>query len=863
MSHDNREGPVTRADEESVNNGAEAVPPASEVREETQGLVDLVFSTDTSVRLRNALLTASAQGTLPFATVRSYLQAGEDAVQRMMQSVRHLGRKTARELDAVVNATAEAISSPPLEPWEHLGPKLHRMIGLLGEVTLGEAIAGEVLSVRLENGLADHTIRSVHFADVVGDLVTFLTELRRRDNIGRTTLNEMAGVVRSAMRRALTAKGVSAEEIQEVCLTLFDENGFSHLDAIEEVPASSTLEGCIEWLLERSNERDRAIIERRFGIRRTSLATLEEIGAEYRVTRERIRQIEKRSLRAMRTRMRRIAFDASFSEASTEAWLSVSEGRGWISDRQAESVHRVLDHVFQLALALRGETALQWLSSVAVQARYGWIGPPLDLQKIKEAADGLTRFSGLPLPRPLPQLLDGADRILVEAAIRAELGQEVDQGYVVQARPGRRMRRALGLHRILSSAGVSLSVGTLVRFYHGLSPADPCSARDADIVMRALPHMFVETFDQVWFALGSCSEKLALDGLGTDIVGHQGAGEPVSDETCAAALVSALARRGPERLVTLYQHAGDVLPPDRSQNSIGPTLMGNPHLFVRLLPGVYGLHHQVPASSELLAKPPAYLLDNTQLRLMALALRAGERRDVFPLWCIEGEMALVRWGRQQGSKESFRSLLKVADVDKWPVSSDERSHWKALAIKEGRFELEDAPRPGAYALPDLDRVLSVCIEGEAEGRLNWMAINRMSGRRIDSQASVGMMAILIALGVIESAADDRDGWQLAHRTTDRISELRARLAGDLSFTGTLVWDTGLGLGLRKEIEDAIEEVSGWPSKERVRAMLSTQSQTEPPSLATAEDPLDAILLSARESAESRKREELIRWLLEE
>ena len=93
------------------------------------------------------------------------------------------------------------------------------------------------------------------------------------------------------------------------------------------------------------------------------------------------------------------------------------------------------------------------------------------------------------------------------------------------------------------------------------------------------------------------------------------------DQVPASELLSALERRGPERLLTLYQNAQDILPPGRSPNSVGPTLLSNPHLFVRLLPGVYGLHHQVPSSEELLVTPPPYLLDNNQLRLLALARR--------------------------------------------------------------------------------------------------------------------------------------------------------------------------------------------------------------------------------------------------
>jgi RNA polymerase primary sigma factor len=56
------------------------------------------------------------------------------------------------------------------------------------------------------------------------------------------------------------------------------------------------------------NERERQVLEMRFGLSGGSARTLEEVGQQFRVTRERIRQIEAKALRKMRhpTRLKQL-----------------------------------------------------------------------------------------------------------------------------------------------------------------------------------------------------------------------------------------------------------------------------------------------------------------------------------------------------------------------------------------------------------------------------------------------------------------------------------------------------------------------------------------------------------------------------
>ncbi len=79
-------------------------------------------------------------------------------------------------------------------------------------------------------------------------------------------------------------------------------------DNPSEVTSYSLLKEKLADVLATLTERERAILEMRFGLLDGYERTLEEIGKQYKVTRERIRQIEAKALRKLRhpTRVRHL-----------------------------------------------------------------------------------------------------------------------------------------------------------------------------------------------------------------------------------------------------------------------------------------------------------------------------------------------------------------------------------------------------------------------------------------------------------------------------------------------------------------------------------------------------------------------------
>jgi len=80
-----------------------------------------------------------------------------------------------------------------------------------------------------------------------------------------------------------------------------DEKAINPLDALD----NNTLHGELDGLLDLLDEREHQIIDARFGLNGATPMTLEEVGREFGVTRERIRQLQNLALKKMRKALRR------------------------------------------------------------------------------------------------------------------------------------------------------------------------------------------------------------------------------------------------------------------------------------------------------------------------------------------------------------------------------------------------------------------------------------------------------------------------------------------------------------------------------------------------------------------------------
>jgi RNA polymerase primary sigma factor len=109
------------------------------------------------------------------------------------------------------------------------------------------------------------------------------------------SVEEVERILRSAQATVSLEAPVGSEEQSEFGHFLADENMPLPADAAESVSRATALRDCLGSL----NERQRQVLELRFGLAGERPRTLEEVGVVFNVTRERVRQIEAQSLKKL------------------------------------------------------------------------------------------------------------------------------------------------------------------------------------------------------------------------------------------------------------------------------------------------------------------------------------------------------------------------------------------------------------------------------------------------------------------------------------------------------------------------------------------------------------------------------------
>ena len=848
--------------------------PAASVCDEmsfrSRKLSDLVSENDVSVRLANCFANAEKHGGLPFTTVGEYLDAGDGASVILCSEIRNFGAKTARELAALVSE--ERVRVPRLKPSKaadlgsgSIDAKRAELIDRFGNINVETFIAGEQLSVRLSTVLARSGLRNKPVKELFDGHSFKMSSLLRFKNLGRKSADEFKLLFARLVARQFHEWGFDASACEAAAQLLL-----GHWDATQlvseafhaetlnfEKPVHESLRERIDWLLSELEPKSADIVRRRFGIGRTFAETLEEIGVAFSVTRERIRQIESKSLRRIRHLLRRSPIDELLAAEAPAIWTDLSKGSSTLLRGEIHEAKQCVDPYVILALAALELSLAHWLDSIAMSLPAGWAMSDVDRETIEGAASSLSKhLDNKLLPRAVTGIDPSIDGATAEIACRLVLGLTVKNGYVLPVRAGVRLSRAAGLHAALAARGNVVDLLELLSDYHSRFPSDPCTARDAEIVMEAASHLFLELEERRWLALGAAGVAPTCQTLNMPA-------PPIEEPgTIAYALQAALRLQGPTRLGDLLDDASKILPDGRSINSIGPVLLTRHDLFIRLLPGVYGLPEHL-ALGDALPESAPWLFNDHQARLFCLARFAGEPWGAFPFWNPRTEYRFCLWARHSGGSGTLNSLMAVAEVSNWPVLASEKEQWLILKKQIGRFEFGNTLRTNAaYDRPDLDRVLAACVYARAVGSLNWIAANRVCGDRIDAHRGAGMVALLVQLGVLTESETGFFAWQRAHQTSPTVDDIIGPLVKELATMGSLDWNTTIGRGLAEKALTAGARPGSWIDAPEVTAMFDGLNHKHPV-LDEDVDPVEAILAQHRRKRDAERREARLKWLLAE
>ena len=151
------------------------------------------------------------------------------------------------------------------------------------------------------------TIRvPVHMVETINKLTRVTRQLIQK--LGRDpTVSEIAAAMGVSEERVMEIQRIAMDPIS-LETTIGDEEDSKISDFIEDETAQSPLEAAAQKLLreqllsviETLTPREQKVIRMRYGLDNSHPRTLEEVGKEFNVTRERIRQIEAKALRKLR-----------------------------------------------------------------------------------------------------------------------------------------------------------------------------------------------------------------------------------------------------------------------------------------------------------------------------------------------------------------------------------------------------------------------------------------------------------------------------------------------------------------------------------------------------------------------------------
>ncbi len=837
-------------------------------------ILELVETSNTSVRLNNCIVAASNTGTLPFETVGQYIDAGDNAAPLMKGAVRNFGKKTARELQKLIEDSAEdKLALRPSATKESIVKE--QLLSFFANESVKQAIVGEVFSARLEAALKSDNLCSLTMRDFIDSFDRSLAQMRLKGNFGNASAEELRAFILEHISRRLASLGCQHTLVLANWLIGSIppglQNALDQFDATLEdfEPALSNAQGDIavehgslferlEWLLAELEPRSKMILRRRNGIGQQLPETLEEIGVTEGVTRERIRQIEAKALKRIRKRIARFPIVDLMQQNGATIFSILSDGKFWLTNDQLFERKRLIDPYTRLALQIIDLKLEDWIEAIAVPEEFGWLSREADLAKFNRVTSKLRDLGSAPLPQAIVGLVSEDEQDFVEAVAYLVLKKQVYLGYLLPGRVGARLRRLVRLHSILVSVRFGL-VEELIESYHSRFPDDPCTVRDAEIVMQAAQHLFLEVEDGFWIAIGEAGSG-HIDANETNALPP--AAPEVDSGTIAYALEANLEKNGPTRLVDLMDNASLILPEGRSVNSIGPILLTRRDLFVRLLPGVYGLPSHVSRFREELPEGWPVLLNEFQARAYAIARYAGEPRSIFPLWTPMAEQAICAWARHSGTAEVFASLLQIAEVDEWSADGSQSLAWSRLKETKAQYCLGTELRhQAAFVMPTLDRLFAACFHAWYTGSFNWIAANRLIGRKLDSHTGAGLVALLLRLGAIEETRKTGYRWQQPHRATHVARQLYSRLDETFRINGGEAgWESRLGAELRDQARTI--EADDWVDNSSFHSMLASYRDQEPVD-AAADDPLEQVLYEQAKIRSLERKEATLDWLLEE
>lgn len=638
----------------------------------------------------------------------------------------------------------------------------------LGRLTLRDLADHSGFPVRIANRLPlDARLAGLTVGELLADRAAAAASLRQVPNLGRRSVAELFGLIESLMPPEADRKAGDPGQPP----------------AAPVLPPREAVAAALEALPERS----RYVIERRYGLAGHHPHTLEAVARLVYVTRERVRQVEKKGLQQLSKRPWREAFARLLESERDAAWNTLTGGQRFLASESLSDAAAGLDPVILLSADLVHGGLPAWLATFSKEVPGGWIEPGGTLGDVHAAAQQLREsLENLALPRPLADLAEraGLSAADAEIALTQQPGLRLRDGWVHRGTVGPKARRAVRLHGLASQAatGGVMDVWRLAKLDESAGHEDERSPRMIQIQLGEAPHLFAQLFDQYWVVLtGEAGRSGSPAGLPP---AETGAAEVHFQPDSASEWMRAvLEADGPMSHVDLRDRAC-VERPDVRAASVGPMLLGHP-VFHRIGAGVFDVRRPAPrVAGEV---PPAMLTEN-QCRTYARAVHSGEPRTYFSGWGLDFEWRACEWARTSAEADVYRSLLAIADPAAWPAPESVRHDWLRRRSIHGAWRLSAERRTSLGALAvSPDQFLAGMLHLALLGTIGWISAARVCQERLGGHGPADLLALLSAAGV----ADAPDHWQLAHRAGPELHRTLSFALAERWATGSLDWGSGV------------------------------------------------------------------------
>lgn len=167
--------------------------------------------------------------------------------------------------------------------------------------SIKRALANQSKTIRLPVHMVDKIAKMRRISTMLGEaLGREPTDEELADEVGLPR-RKLAMLKQASQRPTSLDAPINEGEATEYSEVIGDEKAENPLDML----ADKNLHGEIDGLLSVLDPRERRIIDERFGLNGRKPLTLEEVGREFGVTRERIRQLQNSALTKMRRALRK------------------------------------------------------------------------------------------------------------------------------------------------------------------------------------------------------------------------------------------------------------------------------------------------------------------------------------------------------------------------------------------------------------------------------------------------------------------------------------------------------------------------------------------------------------------------------